>query len=284
MKQIPKYDFNKKEEPLLEFEILRLEELIKRKHQIASKPHRLDFYQLIFIIEGTGIHTVDFQRVQFNTGSFIPIAKDQVQQFHIDFDIKGYVILFTSDFLVREKINYRYLYDFILFNSQLSPVVLQCDTDTKLLIEMLAKAFFIEKEFEQEELLRNYLKIILIRLERTKRSFSQIPSGSSLTLSMQFKEALDNNISYKTKVADVCEILGVNSKKLNAALQLLSNKTAKEYLDERVVLEIKRLLSYSELSIKEIAYKIGFEDATNLTKYFKKHTSFFPQKFREIHR
>ncbi|MGQ1788484.1 helix-turn-helix domain-containing protein [Saccharicrinis sp. GN24d3] len=284
MKQIPKYDFNKKEEPLLEFEILRLEELIKRKHQIAGKPHRLDFYQLIFITEGTGIHTVDFQRVQFNTGSFIPIAKDQVQQFHIDFDIKGYVILFTSDFLVREKINYRYLYDFILFNSQLSPVVLQCDTDTKLLIEMLAKAFFIEKEFEQEELLRNYLKIILIRLERTKRSFSQIPSGSSLTLSMQFKEALDNTISYKTKVADVCEILGVNSKKLNAALQLLSNKTAKEYLDERVVLEIKRLLSYSELSIKEIAYKIGFEDATNLTKYFKKHAGFLPQKFREIHR
>ncbi len=284
MNQIPKYNFNKKDEPLLEFEILRLEELIKSKHQMAGKPHRLNFYQLIFITEGAGIHAVDFQRVQFQAGSLIPTAKDQVQQFYIDFEVKGYVILFTSDFLVREKINYRYLYDFVLFNSQISPIVLQCDTETSLFIEMLSNAYFNEKEFEQEELLRNYLKIILIRLERNKRSFSPITGGSALTLSMQFKEALDSKISYKTKVADICEILGVNSKKLNAALQLVSNKTAKEYLDERVVLEIKRLLSYSELSVKEIAYKMGFEDATNLTKYFKKHTGFLPQKFREIHR
>ncbi len=283
MNQIPKYNFKKQEEPLLEFEILPLEELIKRKHQMAGKPHRLDFYQLIYISGGAGIHTVDFHTVPFRTGSFIPVAKDQVQQFHVDSEIKGYVILFTPDFLVREKIDFRYLYDFILFNSQLSPVLLQCDTDTKFLIEMLAKAYFNEKEFEQEELFRNYLKIILIRLEQNKRSFSAIQNESVLTLTMQFKKALDNNISYKTKVLDICEILGVNSKKLNAALKLTSNKTAKEYLDERVVLEIKRLLSYSEFSIKEIAYDIGFEDATNLTKYFKKHTSFLPQKFREIH-
>lgn len=284
MKEIPKYNFNKKEEPLLEFEILRLEELIKMHHQIASKPHRLDFFQLIYIAEGTGMHTVDFQRIKFQTGSFIPVAKDQVQQFHIDFEVKGYLILFTSDFLVREQINYRYLYDFIVFNSQLLPIGLQCDSETRLLIEMLAKAYFYEKEIEQEELLRNYLKIILIRLEHNKRSFYRTQNDSVLNLTMRFKKALDSNICYKTKVADICEILGVNSKKLNIALKLASDKTAKEYLDERVVLEIKRLLSYSEFSIKEIAYKIGFEDATNMTKYFKKHTSYLPQEFREIHR
>jgi len=105
-----------------------------------------------------------------------------------------------------------------------------------------------------------------------------------LNITMRFKEALDNNTSYKTKVSDICEKLSINSKRLNAALKLSSNKTAKEYLDERVILEIKRLLSYSELSIKEIACNIGFEDATNLTKYFKKHTDILPQKFREIHR
>lgn len=284
MSQIPKYNFKKKEEPLLEFEILSLEELLERKSGMAGKPHRLDFYQLIFFTEGTGVHIVDFQSVPFRAGSFIPVAKGQVQQYYIDPDIRGYVIVFTSDFLVREKINYRYLYDFILFNSQLLPIGLQCDTETKLLFEMLAKAYFDGKDFEKEELLRNYLKIILIRLEQNKRSLSRTQNDSVLNLTMRFKEALDNNISYKTKVSDICEILGINSKKLNGALKLTSSKSAKEYLDERVVLEIKRLLSYSELSIKEIAYGVGFGDATNLTKYFKKHTSLLPQKFRETHR
>lgn len=283
MKQIPKYNFKKKEELPREFEILRLEKLVRKNFKRAGKPHRLDFYQLIFISEGTGAHTVDFHKVKFRAGSFIPVAKDQVQQFYINSEVKGYVILFTSEFLVREKMNYRYLYDFILFNSQLLPIGLQCGNETKLLIEMLAQAYFNGKGFEKEELLRNYLKIVLIRLEQDKRSMSRTQNDSVLNLTMRFKEALDNNISYKTKVSDICEILGINSKKLNTALKLTSKKSAKEHLDERVVLEIKRLLSYSELSIKEIAYDMGFEDATNFTKYFKKHTSFLPQKFREIH-
>lgn len=284
MTQILKYDFVKPEKPHLEFEILRLEELIASKYQQAASPHKLNFYQLIFITEGNGVHTVDFEKVPFHAYSFIPVAKDQVQQFEIDFNVKGLVILFTSDFLIREKVNYRYLFDFILFNSQLSPVVVQCDAEIRQLIEMLEKAYFYESEFEQEELLRNYLKIILIRLEQKKRSFTQKQNDSVLALTMRFKEALDRMVSYKIKVADVCDVLGVNAKRLNAALKTTSDKTAKEYLDERVVLEIKRLLSYSELSIKEVAYQIGFEDATNLTKYFKKHTGFLPLKFREIHR
>ena len=283
MNQIPKYDFKKKNERPLEFEILDLKKLIKSNHHLAGKPHRLDFYQLIFISKGTGIHTVDFKHANFKRHFLIPVAKDQVQQFHIDFKIEGYLILFTSEFLIREKINYRYLYDFIIFNSQLSPVGLQCDTETTHLIEMLAKAYFNEEEFEQEKILRNFLKIILIKLEQTKRNLSRTHNDSDLNLTMRFNRVLDKNISYKTKVSDICEILGINSKKLNAALKLTSNKTAKAYLDERVILEIKRLLSYSQFSIKEIAYNIGFEEPTNLTKFFKKHTNFLPQDFRDMH-
>jgi AraC-like DNA-binding protein len=282
VKELPKYDFNKKEKPILEFEILRLEDLIKNKFHLISKPHQLNFHQLIFISEGSGEHTVDFKKIKFQKDSFIPVAKDQVQQFNIDFNIKGFIVVFTSDFLVREKINYRYLHDFSLFNSQLSPFVLKCDTETRQLLEMLVRIYSDEIEFEKEELLRNYLKIILIQLEQNKRSFSQKKNVSGLSLIMQFKEVLDSNISYKVKVADICKDLDVNPKKLNAALKIASKKTAKEYLDDRVVLEIKRQLSYSQLSIKEIAYKIGFEDASNLTKYFKKHTSFSPKTFRQF--
>ena len=283
MKELPQYDFNKKEKPILEFEILRLEDLIKSKFHLISKPHQLNFHQLIFISEGSGEHTVDFKKIKFQKDSFIPVAKDQVQQFDINFDVKGFVVVFTSEFLISEKINYRYLHDFSLFNSQLSPFVLKCTSETKQLLKMLIRTYSDEIEFEQEELLRNYLKIILIQLELNKRSSTQKKNESSLSLIMQFKEALDSNISYKVKVADICKILDVNPKKLNTALKIASKKTAKEYLDERVVLEIKRQLSFSQLSIKEIAYKIGFEDASNLTKYFKKHTSFSPKTFRQYH-
>ena len=81
---------------------------------------------------------------------------------------------------------------------------------------MLEKAYFYESEFEQEELLRNYLKIILIRLEQKKRSFTQKQNDSVLALTMRFKEVLDRMVSYKIKVADVCDVLGVNAKRLNS--------------------------------------------------------------------
>jgi AraC family transcriptional regulator, transcriptional activator of pobA len=58
-------------------------------------------------------------------------------------------------------------------------------------------------------------------------------------------------------------------------------KTPKEIIDDRILLEAKRILAHTTESIKEISYYLGFEEPTNFIKYFKKHASVTPTEFRE---
>ena len=76
----------------------------------------------------------------------------------------------------------------------------------------------------------------------------------------------------------------MNDKALNRAVKQSVGKSAKVYIDDRVILEAKRLLSYGDSSVKEIAYTLGFSDDSNFYKFFFKHTSLTPLAFRRQYR
>ena len=69
-------------------------------------------------------------------------------------------------------------------------------------------------------------------------------------------------------------------KQLASAVRQAVGMTPKAYLDQRRLLEAKRLLSFSELSIKEVAFKLGFDEPTNFNKFFRKHADLSPGDFR----
>jgi len=68
---------------------------------------------------------------------------------------------------------------------------------------------------------------------------------------------------------------------LNKATSQILDKTPKQLIDERILLEAKRLLVHSNSTIKEIAFILGYEEPTNFIKYFRKHTQNTPSDFRE---
>ena len=77
--------------------------------------------------------------------------------------------------------------------------------------------------------------------------------------------------------------MSISTKTLNNITQSVVNNSAKAYIDERTIMQIKRLLISTDLSIKEIAYDSGFSDPTNFFKYFKKFTGNSPEVFRQAH-
>jgi AraC-like DNA-binding protein len=75
--------------------------------------------------------------------------------------------------------------------------------------------------------------------------------------------------------------LSISYKHLNDVSKEIVNSTAKSFIDNYVILEAKRMLVSTSLSVKEIAFELGFDEPTNFLKYFKKHTSITPVDFRK---
>ena len=83
------------------------------------------------------------------------------------------------------------------------------------------------------------------------------------------------------KVQFYAQQLQISTKQLNRITQEIIKKPVKQYIKERLIMEIKRLLMNTDWPIKVVAYQTGFEEPTNFVKYFKKETNQTPSAFRK---
>lgn len=280
---IPQYQFNNRHTEL-GLEIISLDKIQNHAKKNGYKPHRLDFYQLILITRGRGQHEVDFEMIPYAENTVIPVAKGQVQRFIENPQLEGYAILFKPDFLVKEELDYHYLYDFSIFLSSMKPSCCKAGKEVFTLLQEMILEQEKEDAFDSAEYQRNLLKNFLIMIERSKRQRTEIVCNDSFQLYLKFRKALEDNVNYKLRVSDICGEINASAKQVNAAVKLMAKTTAKKYLEDRVILEIKRLLVYSSLSVKEIAYQVGFEDPTNFTKYFKSRVHMLPSEYQKKQR
>ncbi len=285
MKSIEEYDFLKSHEPEIQFEIVDIDHIVVKNTDIAVLPHKLRFYQILIFTKGAGKHIVDFQEINYKSGTIIPIGINQVQMFRENPEVKGHAILFTKDFLFKSKSNFRFFRDFLLFNSEIQPLAIERnDYDVDMILSIVHNLKLEEErkpDFGKEHILKNILSQLLINLERAKRNLSVVSCSDSLELFSRFEDLLEDNLGNKISVAGYADKLNVSDKTLTKVVKLCTGRTPKKIIDSRNILEIKRLLSYTEMTVKEIAYQTGFDEPTNMVKYFKKHTGSPPMQFRE---
>ena len=139
------------------------------------------------------------------------------------------------------------------------------------------------KDGSQDEILQNLLHnlLLLSERERRKQNIGELKKGADLDYVILFKDALDANYKNKKQVSFYAEKILVTEKRLNQATTRLLSKTPKEFIDDRVMLEAKRLLAHTTESIKAIGFDLGFDEPTNFIKYFKKHSHSTPIEFRK---
>ena len=279
--------FENSQNPLANFDLLKLENLFKRD-DIDHSPfhlHLVEFYMIILIEEGHGAHTIDFTDYQYQKNTLLTVRKDQIHKFIKNDSVKGSLLLFTDDFLVSYLEKLYALKSLQLFNEILGVPKIQLKGEEAREICLLIKR--IEKEYLKVNddyslgIIRSELHILIAKLFRLKSKENEIV-GSRKYLSefITFQELVEKNATKYTKVKDYAKLIGVSTKTLNTITKTIVHKSAKEFIDEICTKQIKRLLINTELSVKEIAYSSGFEESTNFYKYFKRQTNLTPEQFR----
>ncbi|MDD7914043.1 helix-turn-helix transcriptional regulator [Polaribacter ponticola] len=283
--EIPEYNFREEYEQL-GFEIIKLEYFYSL-HSIEERtnPHRLKFYALIYITKGRDTHIIDFTSHSYKEGSLIFVSKNQVHAWGKKNKIGGYIIFFTEAFLYKNQIqfndlSYSYPYNYNLY----SPVLQTKGIITKVftqLIKLLYNEYNHSFKNIQEELLQCLLRVLILKIQDSTPSLINNASKETEALFVEFQKQLDQNISLTRNAIDYCNMLNVSYHQLNKTIKTLTNKTIKAFIDDFVILQAKRLLADPTNNANEVSYALGFEESTNFSKFFKKHTGIPPKLFSD---
>ncbi|WP_139958973.1 AraC family transcriptional regulator [Flavicella sediminum] len=270
----------------LEFEIIDLENVFYKKASMMTTPHRAQFYHILIIEKGSGTHYIDFKPVSIEDKSIIFIPQNSVNLYDIKGSYTGKAILFTDKFFCKNKEDGQFLNTTMLFSSLYDIAKFKNDTissEVNRFLNAMQTEYVRNPDVSQYSILHNLLHIFLLQSEREmrKQGFKELQPSTNLTTVLNFRNLLEEQFQTEKSVKTYAAKMILSEKQLHKATTAILDKTPKQIIDERIILEAKRLLVHSKQAVKEIAYELGFEEPTNFIKYFKKHSSHTPNEFRK---
>lgn len=284
-KDIPHITFNPATSDNIGFEIVPIEQIAKSKNEHKHNPelpHQLKFYNLIFFTQGNGRHFIDFNWYPVQQNSLVYLTKDQISAFEFSEELKGYCIIFTEEYFVNSFSNLTDNFVFRLFYPELFSPILQIPQNSEFVtyFNLLLKEYGNSKSFYNKNIINSLLAILISKTENLKQNLTfHISDASKIVVYQNFISLIEKNLIKSRSANFYAKELVISYKHLNTICKELINKTAKSVIDDFVILQAKRNLINSTTNSTELAYKLGFEDPTNFTKYFKKNTGLTPKTF-----
>jgi len=173
----------------------------------------------------------------------------------------------------------------LFFGSNSSPV-LQLDEDESVRLRTLFSV--LEDEFSvadtnQEEMLRILLKRLIIRCTRLARKqiLKSDDKQSDIDLIRTFNVLVEEHFKTKKSVGDYAKLMYKSPKTITNVFGKYSEETPLQVIHNRVIMEAKRLLFYTDKTAKEIGNELGYNDPSQFSKLFKNHTGFTTTDFKK---
>ena len=243
---------------------------------------RNDFYAFVFILDGTIDFTIDFKTYKLPSNSAIFITPGQVIS-STDNIKDGFGIIFKKEFLLRQG-SQKWLQSLPMYHRFHSEPWIDLDKEFS---EQLS--FFLNKMMEEVaqsrdykyEAVKAYLILTLIQLTRLYHETKSSGHNESDHVVLQYESFIDEHYKDIRTVKEYAEMLFMTPQNLNRICKKATGKSASDLINEKLLIEIKRNLIYTNDSIEEIAHEHNFYDNSYFTKYFKKAEGLTPTEFRK---
>jgi AraC family transcriptional activator of pobA len=259
-----------------------------RYRQNRQRPHRHDFYQIFWMTHGAPSFNIDFYHFPIEAYALIFVPPGAVHTFGARNTGEGYILSFQEDFLEVEG----HSVDLFVECPALDPAqfrsVLTVPESSAEIVHTYCKRMFEEFNSKREGYRAATALLLRLLFVEIRRSLTNQSAPSSFhkysSLTARFLRALNARPSQLTTASEVAKFLGVSRSWLNQLVRQETAKNLTDHLRGRLILESKRLLAHSDLNVSEIAYQLGFEDASYFTRLFRQVEGRSPREFRDEYR
>ncbi|MBP8538260.1 AraC family transcriptional regulator [Streptomyces sp. MK37H] len=252
-----------------------------RSHGLdVHAPMRLAFHQLITVRSGTLRCSVDFTEHELTEGGWMWVRPGQIHQFRSALGAAdGAAVLFPPGYLGAATAAVARLDR----PASRSPLVVPEGADAEAVRGVLD---LLESEYRtvsgpleaHVEVVRHLVAVLVLRLAHLPGAQSGDTAGSEAF--RRFQQAVERDYTRTHRVEDYADRLGYSVRTLTRATRATVGCGAKRFIDDRVLLEAKRLLVHTDLSATAIGERLGFPDATVFTKFFRRRSGETPAGFR----
>lgn len=249
-------------------------------------PHRHDFYELIWLPHARGRVVADFRAYPVLPRSVFFASPGQVHSWDLEPSAVGEIVSFTPEFFFVGSNQPGLLGRMSYLFTEIAEPLFQLEEAQAVRVETLFKELrdaSVSKLAGRDDLVRSYLTIILTLLRQAYHlrnpEAGNIADGDSLA--RRFRLALETHFPDMLEVGDYAQLLQVSRSHLNDELRRQVGQSASEIIHQRLVLEAKRLLVHSTLTISETAYRLGFQDPSYFGRFFRRYTGQTPGMYRD---
>lgn len=244
-------------------------------------PRRVLKYVLVFCTSGSTTISVDENEFILTENSVITITSGQIHYFKNIQNATGFILEFSYDFFCKDDTDMELIFHNGLFCHFAMNEMISVD-NPKIIIRELEeiRKELIETPYQYQISIHSRIELILIEINRTK-----INRGDEIykpdAVFLHFLEAVLKNFEKNLSVNEIADLIGTTESKLNELSKIHTNKTAQNVIFGLIISEAKRLFTYEKLSVKEVAYALGFNDPFYFSNFFKKHTTISPKSYKE---
>jgi AraC family transcriptional regulator, transcriptional activator of pobA len=265
-----------------EFIVFTFDEL-SASSRMKMPPYQKDFYQITIITHADKAEIAineQHQNALENTLYFL--SPDHVFSWQRSLNTSGFIVYFKPNFL--NFYNGSIAADFSFFDlaeNNILQVSAEQSNDLAADFTKLYKEFHTPNAY-RVQILQSFLLSLLFKCKSIFNAFSNsdIKPSKKQDLVFKFKNLVNNCYLTEKQVGDYAKKLFVSANTLNQAVKELTGKTAKEVIVEKIMQEAQKQLHYSTDDIAEIAFYLGFEEATHFIRFFKSQTSLTPKEYR----
>ena len=241
--------------------------------QKLLQPRRLTSYFIVLIDSGSITYNVDLQDITLTDGHvlfampnqvFTPPAKTS--------DLKYFKVLFDENTLALLPQHFPFLVNPL--NSQTIVFENGARERVRKVFEILNQILYVDKHPTDTEIILAYLNSLLAELNsayfKNKEPIASL--NANLSKFIEFKLVVESHLTEQPSVNTIAEKLSLTTNSLYRIVKEYSGVSPKDFFTNRLMIEAQRKLHYSTLSVKELAYELGFNDPDYFSRLFKKCT------------
>lgn len=267
-------------------DIFSLQVVNFEKACVVNEAGQNEDYSIYYIKEGQGKYQIDFKSYEFDGAVLFFLSPGQV--FSVDSETiqEAYRISFIRDFYCIQTHDREVACNGVLFNNVYNTPFVKPNKEERDQLDRIIQSLIAEFEgghAAQYDMLQSYLKQFIIHSVRIKKELHPESLEIESQLYKDFSTLVEVNFRAEHSISYYANRLGLSPKSLSKHFLRQGYEKPSAYIKNRILLETKRKLLYSDLSVKAIAYELGFNDPAYFTRFFSKATGSSPKQFKTLY-